>query len=330
MKPLPLLMLLLMLLLFGAATVVAQDDVDDEKAIRFLSEVIKDKTTARRHLTELRAIAESTPYRLEEIIAVSRQLLSWGWQESESKTIIRACADAAAATRANDQGFARIAIWVGKLNNAEQSTYTALSGLEHEGIPVWQILSRRIGQTELRTRALSSERLLRPRTTADTLLAGFEEKYAGAAEREAGKTKPKPSSPSGVDNAGQTRQHSDSMPAEPSDGTYQAEIVRIRLEPFVTAQGKSVQKLLIDWKNTGSLSIGQVVATVTFFDADGQPLDEIKHWSVFTTHDRKQMIRPGRTYQEPNTDGFVFVTPDGSKAATAKALLTKIAGLPSL
>lgn len=326
MKPL----LLMMLLFFGAATAVAQADVDDEKAIRFLSEVMKDKAAARRHLADLRAIAGNTPYRLEEIITVSRQLLSWGWQESESKTIIRACADAAAATRADDQGFAGIATWVGKLNNTEQSTYAALSGLEHEGIPVWQILSRRIGQTELRTRALSSERLLRPRATAETLLAGFEEKYAGAAEREAGKTKPKLSSPSGMDKAGQTQQNSDSIQAEQGGGKYQAEIVRIRLEPFISAQGKSVQKLLIDWKNTGSLPIGQVIATVTFFDADGRPLDEIKHWSVFTTHDRKQMIKPDQTYQEPNTDGFVLVTPDGSKAATAKAVLTKIAGLPSL
>lgn len=319
---------LLFLLLFASSTAFAQSEgIDDEKAIKLLSEVLNGDAAARQHLTDLRIIAAATPYKLGMIVGVSHQLLGWGWTESESKNIIRASANAAAAISANDEGFRRIAACVGRLNDAERSTYAALSALEHEGIPVWQILAHLIGESELQTRALSSKRQLRPRKTAEILLAGFDQKYAGAAEREARKVKiGKPASPV-------VNQPSDQASGQVPDqgmGTYQAEVIRVRLVPSISAQGKAVQTLLIDWKNTGTLPIGQVNATVTFFDADGRQLDEIRNWSVFATYDRKKTIKPGQAHEEPNNDGFVFMTPDGSKAATAKAVLTKVAGIPSL
>lgn len=321
-------LLLFFLLLFASSTIFAQDDgIDAPKAIKLLSGVLGGDAAARQHLADLRIIAAATPYKLSEIIVASHQLLDRGWNESESKNIIRACANAAAATNANDQGFARIAAWLGRLNDAQQSTYAALSGLEKEGIPVWQILAPAIEQSELQTRALSSKRLLRPRKIAEILVAGFDEKYAGAAEREAKRKKPESlASLAGKQEAGQ-----DSARETREIGqTYQAEILRVRLAPFVSPQGKTLQIVLIDWKNTGTLPIGQVSATVTFFDADGQQLDEIKNWSVFTTYDRKKMIQPGQTVQGSNNDGFVFLTPDGTKAATATAVLTKAASVPSV
>jgi hypothetical protein len=294
---------------------------------------------ARQHLIDLRVIAAATPYKLSVIVGASYQLLGWGWKDFESKNIIRACANAAAATNANDEGFMRITACVGRLNDAQQSTYAALSSLELEGIPVWQILAPLIGKSELQTRGLSSERLLRPRKTAEDLLAGFDKKYAGAAEREARKVKPEPPvTPVGnpatrqksTQESGQQVGHLAGKPAGKVAGSYQAEVVRVRLVPFTNPQGKVLQMMLIDWKNTGTLPIGQVNATVTFFDADGQQLDEIRNWSVFATYDPKKTIKSGQAYEALNIDGFVFITPDGTKAATAKAVLTKVAGVPSL
>lgn len=320
--------LLFFLLLFASSTAFAQSDgIDDEKAIKLLSGELNTDAAARRHLAELRVIAAATPYKLEVIVGVSHQLLGWGWKDSESKNIIRTCANAAAAISADNEGFRRIAASVGRLNDAERSTYAALSALEHEGIPVWQILAHLIGESELQTRALSSKRLLRPRKTAEILLAGFDEKYAGAAEREVGKAG---RAPIVNQQSSQASGPSSGQVPDRGIGNYQADVIRVRLVPSLSAQGKAVQTLLIDWKNTGTLPIGQVNATVTFFDADGRQLDEIKNWSVFATYDRKKMIKPGQAHEELNKDGFVFMTPDGSKAATAKAVLTKVAGLPSL
>lgn len=308
--------LLLFLLLVAPANAFAQNDgIDEEKAIRILSRVLSGEYAARLHLTDLRRIAASTPYDLLTIVNVSHQLLVWGWKESEAKDIIKACANAAAGISADEQGFTRIATRVGRLYEADQSTYVALSSLELEGIPVWQILASLIGESEAQTRVLAAKRQLRPRKTAEALVVGFNEKYASAAEQEAKKVKPETPVPPVVPQ----------LPV-----SYQAEVVRTRLVPYITAQGKKLQMLLVDWKNTGPSPIGQVQATLTFFDADGRQIDEVRNWTLFVTHDEKKMIKPGRTYEDLNGDGFVITTPDDSKAATAKAVLTKVAGLPTM
>lgn len=308
-------LLLLFLLLVLPAKAFTQDNgLDEEKTIRILSRVLSGESAARLYLADLRKIAAATPYGPLTIVNVSHQLLIWGWSETESKDIIRACANAAAGIGANDQGFTRIATRVGRLNEADQSTYVALSSLELEGIPVWQILASFIEESETQTRVLAAKRQLRPRKTAETLVVGFNEKYAGAAEREAKKVKHETPVPPVVH--------------QPPVG-YQAEVVRTRLVPYITAQGKKLQMLLVDWKNTGPAPIGQVQATLTFFDADGRQIDEVKNWSLFVTYDEKKMVKPGRIYEDLNGDGFVVTTPDDSKAATAKAVLTKVAGMPA-
>lgn len=309
-------LLLLFLLLVTPANTFTQDNsLDEEKTIRILSRVLSGESAARLYLTDLRKIAAATPYDPLTIVNASHQLLVWGWSETESKDIIQACANAAAGIAADDHGFTRIVTRVGRLTDADQSTYVALSNLELEGIPAWQILASLIGQSETQTRALSAKRQLRPRKTAETLVSGFNEKYAGTAEREAKKVKTENPTPPVI---------------QQPPANYQAEVVRTRLVPYVTAQGKKLQMLLIDWKNTGPSPIGQVKATLTFFDADGRQIDEVKNWSLFVTYDEKKMIKPGRIYEESNDGGFVVTTPDDSKAATATAVLTNIAGLPKM
>lgn len=84
-------LLLFFLLLFASSTIFAQDDgIDAPKAIKLLSGVLGGDAAARQHLADLRIIAAATPYKLSEIIVASHQLLDRGWNESESKNIIRA------------------------------------------------------------------------------------------------------------------------------------------------------------------------------------------------------------------------------------------------
>ncbi len=113
---------------------------------------------------------------------------------------------------------------------------------------------------------------------------------------------------------------------------YQAEVARVRLIPWTTAQGKEAQMLLIDWKNTGAEPIGLVRATMRFFGQNGEQLDQVKDYTIFVTYDKKKAIKPGKTYQEPDDKGFILVPmpPGFQKAVRAEAALTKIAGVPEV
>lgn len=107
---------------------------------------------------------------------------------------------------------------------------------------------------------------------------------------------------------------------------YQAEIINTRLVNWTNPEGRRMQMLLIDWRNTGSEPIGQVKATMTFFDASGRQIEEVKSYNIFVTYDPKNTIKPGQSYKEPNGQGFVVL----SGAASAKAVLTKVAGIPAM
>lgn len=188
--------LLFVLALLAFATSVhgqqkPDDGIDDEKAVKVFSYLLDGETTARIHLADLRRIATTTPYTPLIIVGVSRQLLVWGWKQGESKDLIKACANAATGVGADDERFAKIALFVGRLTDTEESTYASLSGLEDEGVPAWRIVAKMIGRSVEETKSLSLERRLKPRRLAEALVAGFNEMYGGAAEREAKRIKEK-------------------------------------------------------------------------------------------------------------------------------------------
>jgi len=116
---------------------------------------------------------------------------------------------------------------------------------------------------------------------------------------------------------------------QPSSG-YSAEIVKTRIAPFDTGDGVRQQMILVDWKNTGTLPIGTVNATMTFFDKHGREIEEVKDYTIFLTESQDKTIKPGETYVEADGDGFVIIAlpPLYRKAARADMVLTKVGGVP--
>ncbi len=183
-------LLLVLIMVSLASSPFAQDDgIDDQKAVKILSSVLPSEAAARQHLANLRKLSADTPYQPLVVVGVAHKLLVWGWKEDNSIKLIKACANAAAATGAGDEQFAQIVLLVGRLTDSEQSTYAAISGLEDTDIPAWQLVAYLIGKNSEQTKALSLKRQLDPKILAQALIAGFNEKYAGAAEREAKKVK---------------------------------------------------------------------------------------------------------------------------------------------
>ncbi|HKX32049.1 MAG TPA: hypothetical protein VJ302_30455 [Blastocatellia bacterium] len=111
---------------------------------------------------------------------------------------------------------------------------------------------------------------------------------------------------------------------------FQAQVVRARLIPWSTPQEKDEQMLLIDWKNVGTEPIGQIKASITFYDNQNRELDKMKNNIIFLTHNDRKMIKPGQTYQEPEGEGLVFVAvpPRFVKAVRAEAVITEVGGIP--
>lgn len=106
-----------------------------------------------------------------------------------------------------------------------------------------------------------------------------------------------------------------------------AEITQTRLVPFVTAQGKSLQMVLIDWKNTGGEPIKEVYADISAYDERGNLLSSsAKDYCIFAVESDSKAIKTGETYTEPDGEGFVLIPlpPENAKVKRVTATLTRL------
>jgi hypothetical protein len=87
------------------------------------------------------------------------------------------------------------------------------------------------------------------------------------------------------------------------------EIVKVRVQPFRTAQGKGTRMVCVDWKNTGNRAIRRVTATTRGFDAEDNEVEvmPVSDYDICVTagNDRPG-IALGETYYEPNDEGHVI------------------------
>jgi len=111
-----------------------------------------------------------------------------------------------------------------------------------------------------------------------------------------------------------------------------AEIVRGRLEPFVTAQGESAQIVMVDWQNTGSTTIRAVFADINAYDAEGNKLDSsAPDYCIYACADSSPGISPGETYTIPDGQGFVLANspeiPGFSQASRVEVTITRVSSI---
>ncbi len=90
------------------------------------------------------------------------------------------------------------------------------------------------------------------------------------------------------------------------------EILKVRLEPFRTAQGANTHMVCVDWKNTGNRPVRALSVKMRGYDKDDREMEimPVSDYYIYATagNDRPG-IAPGETYHEPNDEGHV-IAPD--------------------
>jgi hypothetical protein len=141
---------------------------------------------------------------------------------------------------------------------------------------------------------------------------------------------PNNSSVSGASNqSASTPSNPPTAPSKESSprGQPKAEIIKTRLVPFVTAQGKSAQMVLTDWKNTGMEPIKEVYADISAYDERGNLLSaSVKDYCIFAVESDSKAIKPGETYTEPDGEGFILIPfpPENAKVKRVTVTVTRL------
>jgi hypothetical protein len=106
-----------------------------------------------------------------------------------------------------------------------------------------------------------------------------------------------------------------------------AAILRTRLVPWTNPEGRELQMVLTDWKNTGQTPIRVVKADIASYDASGAPIDNgATDYPIFAAPDASPGVPPGAGYEAADDDGFVLVNAPGlwPRASTVDVRITGV------
>ena len=113
------------------------------------------------------------------------------------------------------------------------------------------------------------------------------------------------------------------MFSEGESGATSVDVVRVRLVPFKTPNGARTQKVLVDWKNTGTTTIRAVDADIVPYDKKGNRLESgTSDYTIYAVSDSSPGVAPGDIYKQTKDEGFVLI-PGPAMAARVEIKVTE-------
>ena len=108
----------------------------------------------------------------------------------------------------------------------------------------------------------------------------------------------------------------------PYVGPETIEVYRVRVVPWINPMGIEQRMVLVDWKNVGKEPINAVYATISPYDSEGKPIDDVaSDYTIYADFDGA--IAVGQTYVEPKGEGFILSTvwgvPESAKVEITRA-----------
>jgi hypothetical protein len=107
------------------------------------------------------------------------------------------------------------------------------------------------------------------------------------------------------------------------------EILSFRLVPWANPQGHVLKEVLVDWRNVGDTPVRAVSADVLGYDAQGNRIQAIADYTIFTVFDdRDRGIPPGAAYKEPEGEGMKLF-PETARVEVRIADVFELSGMDS-
>ena len=104
------------------------------------------------------------------------------------------------------------------------------------------------------------------------------------------------------------------------------EIVKVRVEPFRTANGIDTVMVCVDWKNTGTRTVRAVDAKLIGYDIQDKEVEilSLPDYTIYAVFSDSNGIAPGETYTVPKGRGFIVLENRERKPIRATATITKV------
>jgi len=139
---------------------------------------------ARQFMLDLEAFAAKTPFEMQGLTSAAQGLLAFGFGAEEILPMLTAVGDAAGGLSAGTEGINRMTRVLGQIKAKGKATTEDLMQLAEIGIPVWDILAKKIGTDIPTAMEKVTKGEIDAQTTIDGLLAGMTERFGGLMDKQ--------------------------------------------------------------------------------------------------------------------------------------------------
>jgi len=141
--------------------------------------LLGDAAKGEQMLAKVIQFAKATPFDVESISQGVKQLMAYGFAADDTIPIMKDLGDAAAALGLNSQGMGRLVIALGQVQTKGKFQADEARQFAENGIPVWDILSKKMGVAKSEVMRLSEEGLIPADQAVANIRAGLQELYGG-------------------------------------------------------------------------------------------------------------------------------------------------------
>jgi len=138
---------------------------------------------ANKHLRELQAFGEQTPFEFPDLIKASQRMQAMGFAARDVIPNLRAIGDAVAAVGGGKEELDGVVMALGQMQTKGKVSAEEMNQLAERGIPAWDLLAKAIGRTKEETIKLSEQGRLRGDRAIQGIVAMMGERFGGQMDR---------------------------------------------------------------------------------------------------------------------------------------------------
>lgn len=151
----------------------------EENAKTSFETLLGSAEAAKEMWLELKEIARSSPFQLDNIKDAAQRLLGMGYAGKDIPRVLRAIGDAIAAMGGGQEMIQRVSIALGQIRAKGVVAAEEMLQLAENGIPAWQMLADAIGTDIPTAMKLVEQRAISSDIAIEVLLRGIEQRFGG-------------------------------------------------------------------------------------------------------------------------------------------------------
>ena len=168
----------------GAASVKMSGDFSMTR--KAFESMLGSADKAKEFLDDLAQFAAKTPFEFTGLTQASKKLLAYGFTAEQVIPLLTTIGDASSAVGLGQEGINRVTLALGQMNAKGKVTAQEMRQLAETGLPVWDILAKKLGVTVPEAMKMSEKGAISASVGIEAIVKGLNDRFGGMMDKMAG------------------------------------------------------------------------------------------------------------------------------------------------